>query len=234
MINTKGIALLSAAALLAPALATAAENMPWTYVEAGYIPKIGFDFGDGDDFTADAGQLTGSIGFLGMGHAQLEYTNGDAGGTDFDGYRLVVGAHNQLGENTQLIGDLTYFDYSYDGGEGCGGILNCGSDDTDVDGFGVGLGLRHAINSRMEISGQFWYLDGNVEQGNDDADVNSTILELRARYNWTKQFSTGVTAFIGGAFFGAGSVGSSFLDTGDFYRLDARWSFGNSDFSDLK
>jgi hypothetical protein len=231
--KTKGIALLSAAALMAPGLALAAENMPWTYIEAGYIPKIGFDDNDGDDNTADAGQLTGSIGFLGMGHAQVEYTNGDAANTDFDGYRLVVGAHNQLGENTQLIGDLTYFDYSYDGGEGCT-VFNCISDDIDTDGFGVGLGLRHAINSRMEIAGQFWYLDGNVEQGNDDADVNTTILELRARYNWTKQFSTGVTAFIGGAFFGAGSVGSSFLDTGDFYRLDARWSFGNSDFSDLK
>jgi hypothetical protein len=233
MINTKGIALLSAAALLAPALATAAENMPWTYIEAGYLPKVGIDFGDDDDFTIDAGQLTGSIGFLGMGHAQIEYTNGDAAETDFDGYRLVVGGHNQLGENTQLIGDLTYFDYSYDGGEGCT-FFNCSNEDIDTDGFGVGLGLRHAINSRVEVSSQLWYLDGNVDQGNDDADFNSTILELRARYNWTKQISTGVTAYIGGAFFGAGSSGASFLDTGDFYRLDARWAFGNSDFSDLK
>lgn len=231
--KTKGIALLSAAALMAPGLALAAENMPWTYLEAAYIPDIGIDFGDGDDFTSNAGQLTGSIGFLGMGHAQVEYTNGDAGETDFDGYRLLVGAHNQLGENTQLIGDLTYFDYSYDGGEGCG-PFSCFSEDLDVDGLGLGLGLRHAINSRAEVSAELWYLDGSVDQGNESADFNSTILELRARYNWTKQFSTGVTAFIGGSFFSGGSVGSNFLDSGDFYRLDARWAFGNSDFSDLK
>jgi hypothetical protein len=227
--KTKGIALLSAAALLAPALATAGENLPWTYIEAGYIPKIGFDSDDffGDE-TADAGQLTGSIGFLGMGHAQLEYTNGDAYGSDFDGYRLVVGAHNQLGENTQLIGNLTYFDYSYDGGEGS----NLSFNDIDVDGFGIGVGLRHAIGSRMEVSGQVWYVDSEFEekgQFGDKGDFNNTIFELSGRYNWTKQLSTGVTAFLGGSFFGGGTI-----DNSDFVRADIRWAFGNSDFSDLK
>jgi hypothetical protein len=230
MINTKGISLLSAAALLAPALATAGENLPWTYVEAGYIPKIGFDDNSFGDETADAGQLTGSIGFLGMGHAQLEYTNGDAFDTDFDGYRLLVGGHNQIGENTQLIGDLTYFDYSYDGGEGSGLSFN----DVDVDGFGIGVGLRHALNSRMEVSGQVWYVDGTGEEDGafgSETDFNNTIFELRGRYNWTPQLSTGITAFMGGTFFGGG--GSSF-SSGDFVRADIRWAFGNSDFSDLK
>jgi hypothetical protein len=220
--KTKGIALLSAAALLAPGLALAAENMPWTYLEAGYIPKIGYD-----DFNADAGQLTGSIGFLGMGHAQVEYTDGsveDFGDdSDFDGYRLVVGGHNQLGENTQLIGDLTYFDYSYDGGEGFGGA--------DLDGLGLGVGLRHALNSRAEVSAELWYLDGEAKwDGGGSEDFNSTILEIKGRYNWTKNLSTGLTAFLGGTFFGGGN----YFDNSNFVRADIRWAFGNSDFSDLK
>jgi hypothetical protein len=220
--KTKGIALLSAAALLAPGLALAAENMPWTYLEAGYLPKIG----DGND-NADAGQLTGSIGFLGMGHAQVEYTDGsfegfDGEDGDLDGYRLVVGAHNQLGENTQLVGNLTYFDYSYDYDGGEGG---------DLDGLGLGVGLRHAINSRAEVSADLWYLDGEVDDdfGFSD-DFNSTILEIKGRYNWTKNLSTGLTAFIGGTFFGGGN----YFDDSNLIRADIRWAFGNSDFSDLK
>jgi hypothetical protein len=227
--KTKGIALLSAAALLAPGLALAGENLPWTYLEAGYIPKIG-----SDDLNIDAGQITGSIGFLGMGHAQVEYTNGSSDGfnvgsgdsdgdgrdRDFDGYRLVVGGHNQLGENTQLIGDLTYFDYSYDGGEGFGGA--------DLDGLGIGVGLRHALNSRAEVSAQLWYLDGEVDPDfGSKQDFNSTILEIKGRYNWTKQLSTGLTAYLGGTFF-APEVDSNLI------RADIRWAFGNSDFSDLK
>lgn len=225
MINTKGIALLSAAALLAPALATAGENLPWTYVEAGYIPKIGFD-----DFNADAGQLTGSIGFLGMGHAQIEYTNGDAkdfgDNRDFDGYRLTVGAHHQVAENTQLIGNLTYFDYSYDGGEGFSGA--------DIDGWGVGAGLRHAIGSRMEVSGLIWYTDGDIKEDatpRQRSGINSTFFEISGRYNWTKNLSTGLTAFLGGTFFGGGT--GLDISGGDFVRADIRWAFGNNDFSDL-
>ncbi|MBL8225472.1 MAG: hypothetical protein JNM50_09085 [Chromatiales bacterium] len=236
--KTKGIALLSASALLAPAFATAATpagNMAWTFLEAGYVPTIGTD-----DTDVDAGQITGSIGFLGMGHAQVEYTNGtvdgndttfDAGSSvDFDGYRLVVGAHNQLTENTQLIGDLTYFDYSYDGGEGSD------TGDVDADGFGIGLGLRHNIGSRAEVSAEVWYLDGEIDADfGGKSDVNDTIFELRARYNWTQNLSTGITAFLGGSFFGnARAFSDDGLGSDNLLRADIRWAFGNSNFSDLK
>jgi hypothetical protein len=217
--KTTGIAVLSTAALMGAASANAAENLPWTFVELGYLPEIGFD-----DFNSDAGQIRGSIGFLERGHAQLEWTDGSAEGffedADFDGYRLTVGGHKQLGDSTQVMADLTYFDYDIDGGEG-------------LSGYGIGLGLRRAITSAGEVYGQVWYSDGEVEIANaGDFDTKQTFIELGGRYNWTRNLSTGITGFIGGSFFSAD--GGFFGSSGNLVRIDARWSFGNNGFSDLK
>lgn len=211
-----GIALLSAAALLGGAAAQAAE-LPWTYAEFGYNKADASD----DDET-DAYDLKASVGFANIWHASLDYLDGtsDNAGSgnndlDFDGFRLVVGAHPQLTPNTQLVTDLTYFDYDYDGGEGFGG---------SSDGYGIGLGLRHSLTDKVELLGEIWYTDGSVDfDGGGSEDYSDTTVQLSARYNWTPAISTGVTVDLGGTL-GAGNS-SSFSSVGDVIRFDARWSF---------
>jgi hypothetical protein len=199
-----GIALLSAAALLGSAVAQA--ELPWTYAEFGYSKADGNDF-----FETDAYDLKASVGFLEKWHASLQYTDGETdgdffSGDDFDGYRLIVGAHPQLTPNTQLLADLTYFDYEFDGGEGS-------------DGFGVGFGLRHALTDKVEISSEVWYTEGNVDDDfGNDFDYNDTTIEVGGRYNWMPQLSTGLMLGIGGG-------GATGFSSDDVVRFDVRWSF---------
>jgi hypothetical protein len=234
MINIKGIALLSAAALLAPAVVSAAETLPWTFIQGGYTRADGGE----ETLETDAYSALGSVGFLGNWHAQLEYTDGEVDARDFDrdfdGYRLIAGAHPQITDNTQLRIDITYFDYSVDGGEGFS--------DVDTDGYGVGFGLRHAFSPKLEATVQAWYLEGdrdNLDLDADDivpglgcesseCDFQETVVEIQGRYNWTQNLSTGLTIALGG-----GVAASVPLLSGDSATFDVRWSFGNNDFSDL-
>lgn len=73
-----GIAVLSAASLLAAGTVAAAEPQ-WNYGQIGWIQGDGFeDNGESDGFKID-----GSIGFLNNWHAQASYQDGDVdGGSD--------------------------------------------------------------------------------------------------------------------------------------------------------
>jgi hypothetical protein len=226
-IKSTGVAVLGTAALLAAASATAGEvpagSLPWTYLEVGYAKQDGNDLLETDGF-----QVKGSIGFLNQWHAQVEYTDGDMDSdmeldADFDGYRLVVGAHPQLTEKTQLVADLQYFDYDLE--------EDNSSWDASTDGYGIGLGLRHSLSDKFELMAQVWYVDAEVDYpGSDDFDYNDTLVELGGRYNWTPNFSTGVTVGLNGSLGGATAAWDDY--SGDVYRLDLRWSFGAGDVSD--
>ena len=198
--KSTGVMVLGTAALLAAATAGAGE-LSWNYGEFAYAKQDGSDF-----FESDGYQLKGSIAFLTKWHAQLEYTDGETDSDffnddfDFDGYRIVVGAHPQLTENTQLVADLQYFDYDLEE-----------NDDTPfeatTDGYGVGFGLRHSLTDRFEIMGQVWYVDAEVEENDGfDYDYNDTLVELGGRYNWTPNLSTGLTVGLNGSLGGATSA----------------------------
>jgi hypothetical protein len=204
-IKGMGIALLSTAALLGSAVAQA--ELPWTYGEFGYSKADSSDFSE-----SDAYDLKASIGFASKWHASLQWTDGESKSEefnfseDFDGYSLVVGAHPQLTPNTQLIADLGYFDYEYDGGEGS-------------DGFRIGFGLRHALTDKLEIMSEIWYNDGSYDDTfSGDVDYQDTNIEVGGRYNWMPQLSTGLTLSIGG------QSGGGF-SSDDVARFDVRWSF---------
>jgi hypothetical protein len=206
-----GIALLSAAALLGAAAAQAGD-LPWTYGELGYTQAPG-----SENFDTTAWDLKAGIGFAEKYHASLQYQDGTTdvkNGTDFDfdGWRLVVGMNPQLTANTQLVGDLTYFNYDFDGGEG-------------ADGFGAGIGLRHSLSEKVELSAEAWYTITNVDNssGGGSTDFYDTVVELGGRYNWTPNLSTGLTVDIGGGGFAGGE---SFF-SGNTGRIDVRWSFGD-------
>jgi hypothetical protein len=169
--------------------------------------------------------VTASVGFLQQWHAQLEYTDGDTEGDfiddqDFDGYRLVVGAHPQITEKTQLIANLNYFDYEGDDDDG----FEFGSN-----GYGIGLGLRHAITPKLEVSGLVTYIDAEFEEpGDPDSDFNDTIIEVSGRYNWTTNLSTGLTVGFDNSWAGVAAD-----DSDTTARFDVRWSFGNNGLWDL-
>jgi hypothetical protein len=207
--NTKsmGIALLSAASLLGGTAAQA--ELPWTYAEFGYSRADGVE----DFAETDAFDLKASVGFATKWHASLAYTDGETDfGTssdDFDGYRLIVGAHPQLTTNTQLVTDLTYFDYDFDGGEG-------------TSGYGIGLGLRHAVTDKLEVMGEVWYTEGEIDSDSPfiaDVDYNDTTVEVGGRYNWLPELSTGLTVSLGG------SSASSSFGGDEAIRFDLRWAF---------
>jgi hypothetical protein len=234
MKTTTGITLLSAAALLGPATVTAAENLsdklPWTDVEGAYLRVDGTE-----EFEVDAYALNASVGFAGIGHAQLEYLDGEADDdssssfsddADFDGYRLIAGVHPAINDDTQARFDVTYFDYETD--------FDAGGD-ASQDGYGLGFGLRHAFSPKFEGTAEVWYVEGDTDFGSGSEDFNDISLEFQGRYNWTPNLSVGLTYLLNGGVFGSAvNASSSSSSNGDVARFDVRWSFGYNGLSDIK
>ena len=202
----KKIALTAAIALLAGG----ASADPLTWTELG----VGFNVVDAGDDSTDAFDIKGSIGFAGIGHAQLTYLDGGVDGSegssdfDFDGYEVRAGVHPSVGDKTQLVVDAIYFDYS-------------GDFDVDEDGWGLGFGVRHQLGDQFEIRAGIDYYDGEWSQGSFSEDFNNTVYSFGGRYYWVPNFFTGVSVAVSGA--EAFSIGDS---GGDVIRVDAGWSFG--------
>lgn len=149
----KKLALASAIALLTGT----AQADPLSWNEIG----VGYNRADGGENTTDAVDIQGSIGLGELFHSQLTYLDGTAedggeggGGPDFDfdGYDARLGVNPFVGEKTQAVVDLIYFDYDGDLG-------------TAEDGWGLGFGLRHQIGDKFELRGEISYIDGTFEQG---------------------------------------------------------------------
>lgn len=219
-----GIAVLSAASLLAAGTAAAAEPQ-WNYGQLGWIQSDGVeDSGEGDGFKID-----GSIGFLENFHFQLSYEDGTYDGNpndiDWDGYRTALGFHQAISSsgNTQVIANINYFDIDFDedGGEGYSG---------SVDGYGLGFGLRSMISEKVELEGMINWTKGNIDPdfGSDD-DYTDTSLSVGGRYHWTPNISTGLTLNINdsGAAINNSAGSGSFAVGGDSALIDVRYSFGS-------
>ncbi|MBL8198591.1 MAG: hypothetical protein JNJ67_06600 [Chromatiales bacterium] len=219
-----GIAVLSAASLLAAGTAAAAEPQ-WNYGQIGWIQSDGIeDAGEGDGFKID-----GSIGFLDNFHFQLSYEDGtyDGGGsyfggddTDWDGYRTSLGYHQAINSNgnTQVIFNINYFDIDFedDGGEGFG--------DGTSDGYGLGFGLRSMISDKVELEGMINWTKGSYDPDYSyfsDEDYTDTTLSVGGRYHWLQNVSTGLTLTLNSS----DSTGS--FGGGDSALLDLRYSFGS-------
>ena len=216
-----GIAVLSAASLLAAGTAAAAEPQ-WNYGQIGWIQGDGSENGG----QSDGYKIDGSIGFLENFHAQLGYKDGTTDGyygrdTDWDGYNLVLGYHQAISSsgNTQIIANINYFDIDYDedGGEGYSG------NDGSVDGYGLGFGLRSMISERVELEGMINWTQGNVDpNGSSSYDYTNMVLSVGGRYHWTPNFSTGLMLDVSGS-----NDASAYYGSGDTATIDLRYSFGS-------
>jgi hypothetical protein len=215
-----GIAVLSAASLLAAGTAAAAEPQ-WNYGQIGWIQSDGADDGGGE---GDGFKIDGSIGFLDNFHFQLSYEDGtydDAPDEDWDGYRTSLGYHQAINANgnTQIIANINYFDIDFeeDGGEGFY--------DSSSDGYGLGFGLRSMISDNVELEGMINWTKGSWEPDNayysSDEDYTDTTISVGGRYHWMPNISTGVTLVVNAG----GSTGS--YGGGDSALFDLRYSFGS-------
>ena len=211
-----GIAVLSAASLLAAGTAAAAEPQ-WNYGQIGWIQVDGQeDNGEGDGFKID-----GSIGFLENYHFQLSYEDGSLDGTpnddDWDGYRTALGFHQAINSagNTQFIANINYFDIDFDedGGEGVY--------DGSASGYGLGFGLRSMISEKVELEGMINWTKGNYDPDfGSSEDYTDTSLVVGGRYHWLPSISTGLTLTVNGG-------GNSYYSGGDSALIDLRYSFGS-------
>lgn len=202
--RTMSKALLATAALAIPGV-TLAEGPAWTYGQVGYLRA------DSVEDATDAFNIKGSLGFADNFHFQAEYIDGDIGydsDVDFDGYTLTLGANPSVGDSTDAMFGIRYFDLTYDDGP----------DDIDVDGFGVGVGLRHMFAENVELSASAWWNEGEGDLSglDDDADVSDISLELGGRYFFNDNISAGVTV-----------ITNDTKALGDSATIDVRYQFAD-------
>lgn len=180
---------------------TAAAGPSWTYVDAGYLRAS-----SGDEDT-DGYQVRGSFGFADMWHVQAEYLDGESeggkssGGADVDGYNFVVGAHPAVNDTTDLVFDLSYFDYDADMGMG----------ESSIDGYGLGTGLRTMWTDALELNAGIEVLSGDVEGAGD---VTEVVVSVGGNYAFTDNVVVGVELSNGGL-----------VQEGNLANFFARWQF---------
>jgi len=180
---------------------TAVAGPSWTYLDFGYLRAS-----SGDEDT-DGYQLRGSIGFADMWHAQLEYLDGEAdggkgsGGDDVDGYNIIVGANPAVNDTTDLVFDLSYFDYDAEDTSGEAGI----------DGYGLGTGVRTMWTDALELNAGVWVLSGDVE---GSGDVTEVVVRVGGNYAFTDNIVVGAEISNGGL-----------LQQGNLANFFARYQF---------
>jgi hypothetical protein len=212
-----GIAILSAAALLASATTYAADasDISWTYVEGGWINA------DGDDVNSTDGVgLVGSLGFMNNFYAQFGYSALTSDSTDFgvdadiDTWAVAVGYHKGITTNTEGFFDVGYFDADFD----ASGVPG---NEGDTDGMNFSTGLRYRASENAEFGGALVYTDGTVDGGSDsDFDFNDTSVRVYGQYFVNPAWSVGVRAAL------SGSGGGATTASGDSLTLFTRYSFG--------
>jgi hypothetical protein len=229
--NTKGIALLSAAALLAAGSATAGEmgggsDISWTYAQVGYVQNDGSDYFESDGF-----DVMGSIALGTNWHAGASYSalSGDAEyyfgpNIDTDTWTLSVGYNAGLTKNSQAYLDLGYFDTTLDvpgldGGEG------------DSSGFNLTAGFRYKPAPQVELAAALNYTNGSQDRtgpNGSDLNFNDTSIALTGQYFFVPEFSVGARANL------SGGSSTEFGSSSDQFSIFARYSFGGdtSDMSD--
>ncbi len=213
-----GIALLSAAALLASAgtYAADASDIAWTYVEGGWTEADGSDINSTDGFG-----VGGSLGFAGNFYAQAAYSMLNADSTDIgsdvdiDTWALNLGYHTGLTAQSQMFFSVGYFDADAD--------VDFGGDLGDTDGFNLEAGVRYRATDNVEFGGALVYTDGSVDggEGSSDFDFNDTSVRLYGQYFITPAWTVGLRAGL------TGSGGGSLAASGDNLTLFTRFNFGD-------
>ena len=155
--------------LAAGPIAAQAEDMSYSFVDAGYS-EMNLDGGPtGDGFAA-----RGSVGFAENFFVFADYLNQDFGPVDVDIYSVGLGGHLEIAESVDLVGKAGYLEADASGG----------GFSVDDDGYLVSAGVRARPASQFELEGNVIYRDFG---GNAD----DTAVAVGARYFFTDMFAVG-------------------------------------------
>jgi hypothetical protein len=158
--------------LAAVPLAAQAEDMSYSYVEAGYTEADLDSVADGDGFA-----VRGSIGFAENFFAFAEYaTFGFPASVDLDQISVGLGGHLGISERVDLVGRVGYTEFDLS-------VPGLGSD--SVDGYLVSAGIRGQVTDAFELEGHAVYTDLGSGAG------DSTALVAGGRYFFTENFAVG-------------------------------------------
>ncbi len=156
--------------LAATPFAAMADDMSYSFVDAGYVET---NIDDGP--TADGFALRGSVGFAENWFAFVDYGSQSVQGIDIDSYNVGVGGHYGLTDTLDLVGRVGYSKVELDAGGG----LNA-----DYDGYLLDLGLRGRLGDAVELEGGVHYTD--FSDGGDD-----TGLYVGGRFHFNKTWALG-------------------------------------------
>lgn len=142
-----GIALGIVLVALAATPARAADGVPWSYVEAGYLNVDVDDLSEsGDNYFVGA-----SFGLGKHFHVIGQYTNGElAPDVDYTNWRVGFGWNGLLGDRADVVGEAYYLDESVD----APGVPS----DSD-NGYRLTAGVRFVPIKMFEIDGFVHYTD---------------------------------------------------------------------------
>lgn len=191
----------SGAAVAGPA------ELPWTYIDAGYVLQSGVGTSLADE-GGDGYKIRGSFG-LNLFHFGGEWYQVDGGGTagDIDSYDLYVGVHPAITDMIDLVVDIGYTESENDRKD-------------KTDGVFLRVGPRAMIGEHFELSAYLMSTWGDAEFSLDDGSDNITQFADDFR---------GVTLLIGGQWYFTDhfSLGADarLEDTGDNVNLFVRYSF---------
>ena len=159
--------------LAALPLATQADDMGYSYIEAGYTEADLDNVADGDGFA-----VRGSVSFAENFFVFGEYaTFGFPGSVDLDQMSAGLGGHLDISERVDLVGRVGYteFDLSVPG-------FGSGSED----GFLVSAGIRGQVADSFELEAHAVHTDLGSNAG------DSTALVVGGRYFFTENFAAGL------------------------------------------
>lgn len=165
-----GKVVLGSLVLAATPLAAMADDMSYSFVDAGYVST------DIDNApTADGFGVRGSAGFGENWFVTANYTGQSVQGVDLTTYGVGFGGHYGLTEALDLVGSIGYIKAEVDAGGG----LNA-----DDDGYSVNLGLRGRVGDAVELEGGVNYVD--FSDGGDD-----TGLYVGGRFHFNETWALG-------------------------------------------
>lgn len=169
----KAITVATLAALGLTGTAFAADNLSYSYVEAGYLNS---DYDD-LDVDADGFGLQGSWGFTPNLHGFASFATQEADDfdADLDQFEVGIGGNWALSDKLDVIATVSYVDVELDGP---------GRFNADDNGFALGGALRGRVTDALELRGGIKYTE--LDEGGDD-----TALNLGARYYFTPMFALG-------------------------------------------
>jgi len=156
-----------------------ANNFNYNYVELGYAAINDSEI-EGGVIVSGSYDIKENINIVGDVFVS---TSSDSGNVDVDSYRLGVGYHMPLSNQTDVLAEAGLFNAS---AEASGGGITINRDDS---GYQLSAGVRHKLAENIELQGRVNY------KNSDDISERNYIAGARYYFNPTlsagAEFNTG-------------------------------------------